>query len=112
MNEIEKIEFEFSEENLQKIEQVIKKYPEKREASAVLPLLYIAQEQNNGWIPTSAMQKIASILNIPEIKVYEVATFYSMFNLKPVGKYHIQVCGTTPCWLSGSDDIFQTCKDV
>ncbi|MBN9543263.1 MAG: NADH-quinone oxidoreductase subunit NuoE [Alphaproteobacteria bacterium] len=90
---------------------IIAKYPEGRQQSAVLPLLDLAQRQNDNWIPRAAMTKIASILNMPEIRVYEVATFYTMFNLAPVGKYFIQLCGTTPCWLRGADDIKKVCKN-
>ncbi|OJV12494.1 MAG: NADH-quinone oxidoreductase subunit E [Alphaproteobacteria bacterium 33-17] len=103
--------FEFNAENQEKIKAIIAKYPEGRQQSAVLPLLDLAQRQNDNWIPRAAMTKIASILNMPEIRVYEVATFYTMFNLAPVGKYFIQLCGTTPCWLRGADDIKKVCKN-
>ncbi|MBN8827831.1 MAG: NADH-quinone oxidoreductase subunit NuoE [Sphingobacteriia bacterium] len=102
--------FKFTDENLKKIKEITKKYPEGRQQSAVLPALYIAQDQSGGWISKVAMDEIAQILNIPNIKVYEVATFYSMFNLQPVGKYHLQICGTTPCWLRGSDKLFEACN--
>ena len=88
--------FKFTDENLKKAENEIKKYPRERKASAVMALLYIAQNQNDNWIPLSAIKYIAKFLNVPYIKVYEVVTFYSMFNLSPVGKYFVQVCTTTP----------------
>jgi len=102
--------FEFSKENLRKVENEIKKYPKERKASAVLALLYLAQRQNDNWIPLSAMRYIAKCLDIPYIKVYEVATFYSMFNLSPVGKYFVQVCTTTPCMIRGAKKITDLCK--
>jgi len=103
-------DFAFTKENLKKANEHIAKYPKGRQQSAVLPLLYLAQAQNDGWIPTAAMNLIAEMLGMQYIRVYEVASFYSMFNLKPVGKYHVQICGTTPCWLRGSDEIKQACS--
>lgn len=108
--EIQPKTFDFTKENKVKIKEFIAKYPKGREQSAILSLLYLAQGQNDGWIPIAAMDEIAKILSIAYIRVYEVASFYSMFNLKPVGKYHIQICGTTPCWLRGSDEIKNICK--
>ena len=102
--------FEFNKENLIKAEKEIKKYPKGKEASAVLALLYLAQNQNDNWIPLSALKYVAKLLNIPYIKVYEVATFYSMFNLAPVGKYYVQVCTTTPCMIRGAKKITDICK--
>jgi NADH-quinone oxidoreductase E subunit len=102
--------FSFNDENLQKAKNIIKKYPENKQKSAILPLLDLAQRQMNGWLPTASIEYVANILGIPFIRAYEVATFYTMFNLKPVGKYHIQICSTTPCWLRGSDKITETCK--
>ncbi len=102
--------FEFNSANLQKVKNEIKKYPEKRKASAVLALLYLAQNQNNNWIPLAAIKYVARLLDAPYIKVYEVATFYSMFNLSPVGKYFVQVCTTTPCMIKGSKKITDICK--
>src|SRR5262249_34662730 len=96
--------FEFSAENKKKIEKIIAKYPKGRQASAVLPLLDLAQRQE-GWISIPAMNVIADALAMPYMRVYEVATFYTMFNLAPVGKHLIQICRTTPCWLRGSDDV-------
>ena len=102
--------FEFSKENLIKAENEIKKYPKNKKESAVIALLYLVQNQNNNWIPLSAIEHVAKILNMPYIKVYEVATFYSMFNLAPVGKYFIQVCTTTPCMIRGAKKITEVCK--
>ena len=102
--------FEFTKENLQKAEIEIKKYPKDRKASAVLPLLYLVQNQHNNWIPLAGIKYVAKLLNMPYIKVYEVATFYSMFNLAPVGKYFIQVCTTTPCMINGAKNITDICK--
>ena len=102
--------FKFSKENNVLIESILKKYPVNQSGSAVMPLLDLAMRQCQGWIPESAMKEVSRIINIPFIKVYEVATFYSMFNLKPVGKYFIQFCTTTPCWLNGSDELLEVCK--
>tara|TARA_Y100000590_G_scaffold142533_1_gene163614 strand:- start:149 stop:757 length:609 start_codon:yes stop_codon:yes gene_type:complete len=102
--------FEFSKENLIKAKDEIKKYPKDRKASAVLALLYLAQDQNDNWIPLSAIKYIAKMLEMPYIKVYEVVTFYSMFNLSPVGKYFVQVCTTTPCMIKGAKKITDICK--
>ena len=102
--------FEFTASNKCKIKKIIDKYPDNQITSAVMPLLDLAMRQCNGWIPESAMVKISKILKIPFIRVYEVATFYSMFNLEPVGKYFIQICRTTPCWLRGSDKIVEACE--
>jgi NADH-quinone oxidoreductase subunit E len=104
-------EFKFSEENLKKVKQIFNRYPEKNKKSAVMPLLYLAQKQNDNWIPLSAMKYIANLLAMPYIAVYEVATFYTMYNLAPVGKYFIQVCTTTPCLLRGADKIVKLCKE-
>ncbi len=103
--------FEFNAENLNKAEKIIKKYPEGKQQSAVMPLLYLAQRQNNNWIPLSAIKYIGKYLDMPYIKVYEVATFYSMYNLTPVGKNFIQICTTTPCMLRGAYEIVQACKE-
>jgi NADH-quinone oxidoreductase subunit E len=102
--------FEFTEENLQLAKKQIAKYPSDRARSAVKSLLFLAQDQHGGWIPTAAMDYIASMLGMSYISVYEVATFYTMFNLNPVGTFHIQLCGTTPCWLRGSNDLKKVCK--
>ena len=104
-------EFKFSNENLKKAEEILKKYPEKNRKSAVMPFLYLAQRQNDNWIPLSAMKYIANYLSMPYISVYEVATFYTMYNLAPVGKHFIQVCTTTPCLIRGADKIVKLCKE-
>jgi len=103
--------FEISAANVKKIKAIIAKYPKGKERSAVIPALDIVQRQAEGWLPVPAMNAVADILNITYIRVYEVASFYSMFNLEPVGTYFIQVCRTTPCWLRGSDKITNKCKD-
>jgi NADH-quinone oxidoreductase E subunit len=102
--------FEFTPENFEQAKAHIAKYPPDRQASAVLPLLWIAQEQHGGWLPRAAMDHVAQILEMPPIRVYEVATFYTMFNLRPVGRYLLQACTTTPCWLRGSDAVVQACR--
>lgn len=102
--------FAFTPENLEKAKKIIAKYPAGRQASAVLPLLYIAQGQHQNWLPRAAMDYVAGLLDMAPIRVYEVATFYTMFNLEPVGKYLFQVCTTTPCWLRGSDEVVATCE--
>jgi NADH-quinone oxidoreductase subunit E len=104
-------EFKFNLDNLEKIKKIIKKYPEGRQQSAVMDLLYLAQKQNDNWIPLVAMKCIGNILEMPYIKVYEVATFYSMYNLTPVGHYFIQVCTTTPCMIRGSYKLVEACKE-
>ena len=103
-------EFYFNEANLKIADEILKKYPEKNKKSAVMPLLYLAQKQNDNWIPLAAMKYIAKYLSMPYINVYEVATFYSMYNLKPVGKYFVQVCTTSPCLLRGASKIIDICK--
>ena len=102
--------FKFNVKNLEAAEKVISNYPEGKQQSAVMALLYIAQRQNNNWIPLSAMKYIARYLNMPYIKVYEVATFYTMYNLAPVGEYFFQVCTTTPCMLRGAYKLVDVCK--
>jgi NADH-quinone oxidoreductase subunit E len=97
--------FEFTPENMAWVNKQIAKYPEGRQASAVIPLLWQAQKQHNYWLPKPAIEKVAELLDMPYIRVLEIATFYTMFNLEPVGRYFIQMCGTTPCMLRGSDDI-------
>ncbi len=96
---------QFSEENLKKVNELISHYPEGKQKSALLPVLHIAQQQFDDWLDVPVMDYVASLLNILPIEVYEVATFYSMYNLKPVGKYMFEVCRTGPCMLRGSDDI-------
>ena len=102
--------FEFSQDNLQEAENIIKKYPKNRKASAVLALLYLVQKQHDNWIPLEAIKYVAKFLEIPYIQVYEVATFYSMFNLAPVGKYFVQICTTTPCMIRGTNKMLDVCK--
>ncbi|KAF0852880.1 mitochondrial Complex I (CI) NADH:ubiquinone oxidoreductase subunit 24-kDa/NUHM/NDUFV2/NuoE [Andalucia godoyi] len=97
--------FDFSPELYKRIDQILAKYPPNRKRSATLPLLDLAQRQCGGWVPLAAMNKIAQLLEVAPIRVYEVATFYSMVNRKPVGKYHLQVCVTSPCMVKGSDEI-------
>ena len=104
-------DFIFSDENLKKTEEILKRYPKKNKKSAVMPLLYLAQKQNENWIPLAAMKYIAHYLSMPYISVYEVATFYTMYNLAPVGKYFVQVCTTTPCLIRGADKIVKLCKE-
>jgi NADH-quinone oxidoreductase E subunit len=113
MNNLAKKEnlFRFSPESLKRIESIVKKYPEGKQQSAVIAVLDIAQRQNDSWLSVDAMNATAEILTMPYIRVYEVATFYTMFNLRPVGKHFIQLCRTTPCWLRGSDSLKKLCKD-
>tara|TARA_B100000989_G_C19350628_1_gene388959 strand:- start:105 stop:719 length:615 start_codon:yes stop_codon:yes gene_type:complete len=103
--------FVFTRENEREIKRIVAKYPKGRQASAVMPLLNLAQRQNDNWIPMKAIELIANKLDMAEIRVLEVATFYTMFNLKPVGKYFLQACTTTPCWLRGSDNMMRCIKD-
>tara|TARA_B110000263_G_scaffold17354_1_gene13877 strand:+ start:123 stop:731 length:609 start_codon:yes stop_codon:yes gene_type:complete len=103
--------FEFSSASLEAAKIIIAKYPKGKQQSAVMALLYITQKQNNNWIPLVAMKYIAKFLEMPYIKVYEVATFYTMYNLAPVGKYFIQVCTTTPCMIRGAYKLVEACKE-
>ena len=102
--------FKFNDKNLKMVEDILSKYPIQNKKSAVMPLLYLAQKQNKNWIPLAAMKYIAKILAMPYISVYEIATFYTMYNLAPVGKHFIQVCTTTPCLIRGADKIVDLCK--
>ena len=104
-------DFKFNDKNLDKAQKIIKNYPEGKQQSAVMALLYLAQKQNDNWIPLVAMKYIAKFLSMPYIKVYEVATFYTMYNLSPVGKYFFQICTTTPCMIRGAYDIVKACKE-
>lgn len=99
--------FEFTKENEKRIEALLKIYPEGHKRGAMIPLLDIAQRQH-GWLPISAMHKVAEILGVSNMRVYEVATFYTMFNRRPMGKYHVQICTCTPCWLRDSDTVLNT----
>ena len=103
--------FEFNSSSLQAANVIISKYPKGKQQSAVMALLYIAQRQHDNWIPLAAMKYIAKFLDMPYIKVYEVATFYSMYNLSPVGKYLVQVCTTTPCMIRGAQKLVEACKE-
>ena len=103
--------FEFNPTSIEAAKTIIAKYPKDKQQSAVMALLYIAQKQNNNWIPLAAMKYIGKFLDMPYIKVYEVATFYSMYNLAPVGKHFIQVCTTTPCMLRGAYKLVEACKE-
>lgn len=103
--------FSFTPENLERAKKIIAKYPATRAQSALIPLLQLAQVQHDNWLPRAAMDYVAQLLEIPPIKAYEVATFYTMFNKAPVGKNFIQICTTTPCWLRGSDGIKQACHN-
>ena len=116
-NRVEPAHFAFDAESNAEIEKVLAKYPEGRQASGVLPLLYLVQNQmrretGSAWVPRVAMDAVAARLSMPPIRVYEVATFYLMFNTSPIGKYHLQLCTTTPCWLRGSDEVVAACRRV
>jgi len=102
--------FSFTPENRERSERIIARYPAGRQHSAIIPLLDIAQRQNGGWLSREAIEHVAALLAMAPIRALEVATFYTMFNLNPVGRHLIQVCRTTPCWLRGADDLTATCK--
>jgi NADH-quinone oxidoreductase subunit E len=109
--------FAFDDESEAEIAKIVARYPAGRQASAVIPALYIAQRQmqrqtGSAWVPVKAMDAVGARLGMPAIRVYEVCTFYFMFNTKPIGKYHLQVCTTTPCWLRGSDEVTKACRDA
>jgi NADH-quinone oxidoreductase E subunit len=104
--------FAFTPEGDEKAKAFIARYPQGRQASAVMALLDLAQRQNDGWLNQPAMDYVADYLEMAPIRVYEIATFYTMYNLKPIGKLHVRVCTTTPCWLRGSDEVVATCKRV
>ncbi len=111
----EPVSFVFDAHSREQIDVILKRYPPERQASAVLPVLYVVQNQmfrleDSAWVPRVAMDTVAALLDMPPIRVYEIATFYTMFNLKPIGRYNLQVCTTTPCWLRGSDDVVAACK--
>jgi NADH-quinone oxidoreductase subunit E len=110
-------DFAFDAESEAQIAKILPRYPEGKQASAVIPLLYVVQKQmgrqtGSAWVPRVAMDAVAGRLGMPPIRVYEVATFYFMFNTRPIGRFHLQVCGTTPCMLRGSDDVLRACKDA
>lgn len=102
-------EFMFSKDNERRVQEILSHYPQDRKASAILPLFELAQRQCGGWLPKEAIEAITTMLGVSLIRGYEVATFYTMFNLAPVGKYHVQICGTTPCMLRGSEDLKKVC---
>ncbi len=102
--------FAFTAENEAEAQKIIGKYPQGRQASAVLPLLHLAQRQNGGWLTLPTLDYVAAYLDMPPMRVYEVATFYTMFNLKPMGRHHVEVCTNLACWLRGSDEIVETCR--
>jgi len=104
--------FEWSKENFSKINIIINKYPPGREQSAVIPLLDLAQRQNKGWLSKNSLEKVAETLSMSYVRVLEVATFYSMFNLQPIGENFVQICRTTPCWLRGSDKLLDVAREV
>ena len=112
VRESDKQTFEWTEQNFSKVQKIIKKYPLNRQQSAVIPLLDLAQRQNNGWLSKDAIEKVAETLSMSYIRALEVATFYSMFNLEPIGQNFIQICRTTPCWLRGSDKLIKIAKEV
>lgn len=107
--ELQPKDFAFTAENMAWAKKQIAKYPEGRQASAVIPLLWRAQEQAGGWVPEAAIRHVADILGLAPIRVLEIATFYTMFNLAPVGRYHVQLCGTTPCMLRGAEELKKIC---
>jgi NADH-quinone oxidoreductase E subunit len=104
--------FSFTDENVAEAKAIIAKYPQGRQQSAVMPLLYLAQRQNGGWLSQPALEYIAGFLGMPVIRVAEVATFYTMYNLKPIGRHHVQVCTNLSCWLRGSDEIMDACRET
>ncbi len=108
--ELQPKDFAFTAEYRAKAEAIIAKYPAGRQRSATLPLLDLAQRQHGGWLPLAAIRHVAEMLSVPEIRVLEVASFYTMYNLAPVGRHFVQVCTTTPCWLRGSDKIVEACE--
>ena len=110
-NNIESMPFEFTDENYNKIETILSRYPTNYRRSGAIPVLMIAQKQNDNFLSLSAMKKVAKVLGMPEMEIFEVASFYTMFNRERVGKFHLQVCGTTPCMVRGSEEIMKTCQN-
>ncbi|MCF6275235.1 MAG: NADH-quinone oxidoreductase subunit NuoE [Robiginitomaculum sp.] len=102
--------FTLSAASKKEIAKWVRKYPKGRQRSALIPALWIVQKQADGWLPAPALEAVADLLEMPYIRVYEVATFYTMFNLAPVGEHHVQLCGTTPCWLRGAGDLKKVCE--
>jgi NADH-quinone oxidoreductase subunit E len=109
--ELQPKDFSFTAENFDWAKDQIAKYPEGRQQSAIIPILWRAQEQSGGWLPQKAIEHVAGLLGMANIRALEVATFYTMFNLEPVGKFHVQLCGTTPCVLRGADKLLKLCHD-
>ena len=109
--ELQPDDFSFSSENLIKAKDIVKMYPKNYKESSIMPLLSMAQSQNDGWLPKKAIEYVSKFLNVPEMKVLEIATFYSMYNLSPVGKHHIEICTTSPCMLRGSDNLLEKLKN-
>ena len=105
-------DFAFTKENISWAKEQIAKYPKGRQASAIIPLLWQAQKQSGGWLPEPAIRYVAEFLDMPHMRAMEVATFYTMFNLKPVGEHFVQLCGTTPCWLRGADNLKDVCRKI
>ena len=112
INTRDQFEFTFSKEAEKEILLILKKYPPERKASAVMPLLDLAQREAGGWLPITALEAVAQKVGLAYMRVLEIASFYTMYNLNPVGKWHLQICGTTPCWLRGSDDILKAIYDT
>ena len=112
INTKDQFDFSFSKEAEKEILEILKKYPSERKASAVMPLLDLAQREAGGWLPISALEAVAEKVGLAYMRVLEIASFYTMYNLHPVGKWHLQICGTTPCWLRGSDDILKAIYDT
>src|ERR1044071_5124776 len=108
--EVQPKDFSFDKDNLAWAKEQVKKYPDGRQQSAIIPLLWRAQEQAGGWLPEAAIRHVSDFLGMAHIRALEVATFYTMFNLQPVGKFHVQLCGTTPCRLRGADDLEKVCR--
>ena len=105
-------DFAFTIENISWAKEQIAKYPKGRQASAIIPLLWQAQKQSGGWLPEPAIRYVAEFLDMPNMRAMEVATFYTMFNLEPVGEHFVQLCGTTPCWLRGADNLKDVCRKI
>ena len=117
VDQVQPTHFAFDEQSEAQIGKILARYPAGKQASATIPLLYVVQRQmgrqtGSAWVPRVAMDVIAERLGMPPIRVYEVATFYFMFNMKPIGRFHLQLCGTTPCMLRGSDDVMRACHDA
>ena len=112
MTNIKPKEFIFNAENRILSEKIIARYPQGKQKSAILPLLDLAQRQNGGWVSGAVVEYLSKLLDMPAIRIFEVVSFYTMFNTKPVGKHHVQICRTTPCWLRGSDKLSERCTNI